>query len=325
MDWSIIRTNLREHWNDVGWWRDIAVPFGVRTLFVQPYFAYLSSENGVDIMDEDWDNLLILDACRFDMFEQFHRFSGELEHRTSKGSNTAEFLQRNFAGRTFPDTVYVTANPQVNVNLESPFHSIISVWQDGWDETFRTVRPGTMVEATLDAQERYPNKRIISHFVQPHYPFIGERGRQLVGEQAGIELSKRQATGEEAKSDQYNVWDLLQRGELDTADVWTAYNENLQLTLPHVESLLDSLHGLTVVTSDHGNLVGERPSPCPIPYRMYGHPPSVYATNLVKVPWFVSQHETRKRIEAGETEQEQSAVSDGEVSDRLEALGYIER
>ncbi|MFC7028080.1 hypothetical protein ACFQH8_12560 [Halomicroarcula sp. GCM10025710] len=147
-----------------------------------------------------------------------------------------------------------------------PFHETVSVWRDEWDEAFNTVRPEAMVDATIDAQERFPDKRIISHFVQPHYPFIGEFGRTLVDEQAGMELSKRQATGETAESDHYNVWDLLQQGVITEADLWKGYNENLQLTLDHVEDLLEELVGRTVVTSDHGNLVGERPTPCPVPF-----------------------------------------------------------
>ncbi len=325
MDISVVETNIRKHWNDPGWWRDIALPFAARTLLVQPYFEYISSIDGVDIMSEDWDNLVILDACRYDMFEELHQLPGELEHRRSKGSNTAEFLERNFAGRTFPDTVYVTANPQVTVNLDSPFHAVVSVWKDGWDEQVRTVRPETMAEATRDAHERYPNKRIISHFVQPHYPFIGERGQELLGEQAGIELSKRQATGDTAESDHFNVWDLLKRGEVDEQSVWAAYRENLLVTLPHIESLLGELQGRTVVTSDHGNLVGERPEPCPLPYRMYGHPPSVYAESLVKVPWLASSNGDRKTIVAGEQEnRNQSENGEADVSERLSALGYLE-
>lgn len=325
MDSSILKANLRKHWNDPGWWRDIAVPFIARTVLVQPYFKYLSSTDGSDVMSEDWDNLIILDACRFDMFTDLHQLPGELECRLSKGSNTAEFLEHNFAGGSFPDTVYVTANPQVNVNLDSPFHSVVPVWQDGWDEKYRTVRPETMADATREVHDTYPNKRLISHFVQPHYPFIGEQGRELVGDQAGIELSKRQATGESAESEHFNVWDLLRRGTVDVQEIWAAYRENLLLALPHVESLLGELRGRTVVTSDHGNLVGERPKPCPIPYRMYGHPPSVYADHLIKVPWLVSKGTERKAIEAGATENGyQSETREQDVSDRLRALGYLE-
>ncbi|MFC7021032.1 MULTISPECIES: hypothetical protein [Haloarcula] len=325
MDVDVVRANLRNHWNDPKWWREIAMPFAVRATIVQPYFRYVHDNDGIDVMDEEWDNLLILDACRYDMFAAHNTLAGDLQRRVSKGSNTAEFLQRNFAGQTFDDTVYVTANPQVDVRLDAPFYETVSVWKDAWDEAFNTVRPEAMVEATLEAQERFPEKRIIAHFVQPHYPFIGEFGRTLVDDQAGIELSKRQATGETAESDHYNVWDLLQRGVVSEADVWKGYNENLQLTLEHVEDLLEELFGRTVVTSDHGNLVGERPTPCPVPFRMYGHPPSVYADALVTVPWLVVESETRRDIVEGVPTDERGdePVEDEDAEERLRALGYL--
>lgn len=325
MDTSIILTNLKRYWNDPGWWRDIAFPYGVRTGVVKPYFQHVEQREGVNYLEEDWDNLVILDACRYDMFAENNTIEGELDHRISLGSNTEEFLKRNFRGGTFDDVVYVTANPQVDVRLDSPFHDVISVWRDAWDEEFNTVTPEAMVEATLRAQEKYPNKRIVSHFVQPHYPFIGPRGRELFGEQAGIELSRRMADDEQAKSDHMNVWDMLQRGEIDEATLWEAYEENLRIALPHVERLIDELGGRSVVTSDHGNLVGERPSPCPIPMKMYGHPPGVYADNLVKVPWLVVEGESRRTVlaESG-TDASGSDDSADDATERLRDLGYLE-
>lgn len=335
MDTSLIATNLRNNWNDPNWWSNIALPYAVRSALIQPYFTYGYINRGVDIMAEEWDTLIILDACRYDMFERLNTIEGELQSRRSKGSNTAEFLQQNFKGESYEDTVYVTANPQVHVNLDDPFYETVSVWRDQWDEELNTVRPEVMVEATLNAAEHYPNKRIISHFVQPHYPFIGEKAESLVENRAGIELSKRQADGEHAESDHEHIWDLLKRGVVSESAVWEAYDETLESTLPHVETLTAALTGRTVVTSDHGNLVGETPDPCPLPIRLYGHPPSVYADTLVNVPWLVIEAETRREIVAGEPDPaadrtqptaEQTATADeddAEAAERLRALGYL--
>jgi hypothetical protein len=332
MNASLIMTNIRKHWNDLDWWNSIALPFAIRSAFVQPYFTYIYDNDGVDIMAEDWDNLVILDACRYDMFARTNTVDGELQSRRSRGSNTAEFLRRNFANRSFEDTVYVTANPQVNVNLDDPFYETISVWHDQWDEELNTVRPTAMVEATLNAVERYPDKRIISHFVQPHYPFIGDTANSLVDERAGIELSKRQADGEHSESDHEHIWDLLKRGVVSKSVVWDAYEETLEHALSHVDQLVTQLPGQTVITSDHGNLVGETPNPCPIPFEMYGHPPSVYADNLVTVPWLKIEAETRREIVSGDSSitnerqdsnEKQDSPTDDKTSERLRALGYL--
>jgi hypothetical protein len=39
-------------------------------------------------MDEDWDTLLILDACRYDLFAEEVPFGGRLESRISLGSSS---------------------------------------------------------------------------------------------------------------------------------------------------------------------------------------------------------------------------------------------
>ncbi|MFC6784603.1 hypothetical protein ACFQFH_01625 [Halobaculum halobium] len=338
MDLANVVANLRRNWDDPSWWRDIVVPFGVRTALVQPYFRHLASNDGVRVLDEDWDTLLILDACRYDMFVEHNTIEGDLSRRTSLGSNTEEFLVRNFRGGTFDDVVYVTANPQVDVRLDDPFHEVVSVWRDEWDEEFDTVMPDAMADAVREAAEAYPNKRIVGHFVQPHYPFVGERGRELLDEQAGIELSRRMADGDEPIADHMNVWDMLQRGLIDERDLRAAYEENLRIALPHVRTLVEDLEGRTVVTSDHGNLIGERPKPCPVPMELYGHPPGVYADSLVTVPWLTVEGEGRRRIVTGsasvadDTASSNDAAAAGaesgqdedEATDRLRDLGYLE-
>ena len=67
------------------------------------------------IMQEDWDYLIILDACRYDYFEKFYGqyLSGKLEKRLSLGSSTREWRDRNFTGK-YDDTIYISANPFIN-------------------------------------------------------------------------------------------------------------------------------------------------------------------------------------------------------------------
>src|SRR5699024_3258971 len=80
------------------------------------------------------------------------------------------------------DTVYVTANPQFNANRDQfdvRFCDVIDLWSgEHWDTEFQTVRPEMVTAAALDAAERYPNKRLLVHYIQPHYPFIGPTGRK---------------------------------------------------------------------------------------------------------------------------------------------------
>lgn len=272
-----------------------------------------------DIMEEDWDNLILLDACRFDQFCDINTVGGELEARISKGSTTSEFLINNFSDNVYEDTVYVTSSPMYrDVDLGVTFHDTIDVWLDHWDEENRTVPPDAMAQATYDAHKKYPNKRILSHFIQPHYPFIGERGDELPDHRGG-EKGRKQILGEETDEKLPNIWNMLEDGRTSEEKVWDAYNENLSLVLDEVEDLLERFDEKTVVTSDHGNLVGERLHPLRPP--RYGHPRGIYVDELRKVPWLIVEGDERKQITA-EHASNGNLGNDQIATDRLKDLGY---
>jgi hypothetical protein len=65
------------------------------------------------------------------MFESTSRLDGTLPSRISKATSTVEWLQANFDGRHLSDTVYITANPQIERNRDSwdiSPHETINVW-----------------------------------------------------------------------------------------------------------------------------------------------------------------------------------------------------
>lgn len=270
--------------------------------------------DGVDVFDEDWDNLLILDACRYDMFARRSGLPGRLERRESKGSATTEFLTANLDGRDLRDTVYVTANPQLYRNrdlIDVTFHDVVHVWQEeGWDDEYGTVLPETVTEYAMRAAEGYPDKRLMIHYMQPHYPFVDTE----------TDFDKGHLTG----AQQENVWNQLLQGTLDSEheDIWPIYEANLERALPHVEELMENLNGRTVVTADHGNMVGERAFPLPI--REWGHPRGIYTDELVVVPWLVFENGPRRIIREEASASQPNEVDDDVVADRLRDLGYTE-
>ena len=244
---------------------------------VPKYFSH-KRNSGVYVWKEDWDNLIILDGCRYDIFAEKLNNSnihGKMEKRISRGSSTEEFLLENFGGgRKFPDIVYITANPFVHTMLDpDTFFKTANVWKGSWDEENGTVMPSEVVKAALRTYIRYPHKRIIVHFMQPHSPFIG------------------------AYSKKGNFWQVaLSEGK---NEVMKAYSSNLDLVFPYVKKLLGKLEGKTVVTSDHGEACGERATFMKIP--IYGHPGGVHIPSLLEVPWLIIIHnrplrETRRRI-----------------------------
>jgi len=277
--------------------------------------GYTRSYNtgGVDIFAEDWDTLIILDACRYDTFAEQSSLPGELQSRVSRGSNTVEFLTGNFRERSLLDTVYVTANPQLYAHrqrLTPDLHATVEVWQgEDWDDDYHTVMPETMADRTLAAADQYPHKRLVAHFVQPHYPFLAEN--------PVFDPEQAFDTPEDVSS-----WQQVMIGALsvDPDAVWDAYRETLDRALPAVERLLSALAGKTVVTADHGNMIGERARP--IPVREWGHPQGLYTEELVRVPWLVHDGETRKDIVSEENAATERQESSDVVEQRLAELGY---
>jgi hypothetical protein len=272
--------------------------------------------DGIDIISADWDNMLLMDACRYDMFEERVDIPGTLEKVESKGSMTIQFLEGNFDGRDATDIVYVTANPmlrRIEADNDFRFHRVIDVWADqGWDEQYGTVLPATMLDAALDAMEQYPDKRILVHFMQPHFPFIADTtfDKKIPDPEAGSETQ---------------FWGKLRQGtlSLDPAAIWEPYNKNLDEVAPILRELADEFEGKTVITSDHGNMIGERARP--IPVREWGHPRAVYTPELVEVPWLTAPFDRRRETTKGDaTAADDTQHDDDVVKDRLRHLGYTE-
>lgn len=276
-----------------------------RRLHTWPY-----NRNGINFLEEDWDNLLMLDACRYDLFEEIADLPGETRAVESRGSATREFLWGNFDGGTYLDTVYVTASPMLcrhRDEVDVQFHEVINIWQEqGWDDQYRTVLPETVRERTLDAAKQFPKKRLLVHFIQPHYPFIGPTGRKH------FDLDSLNFQWKDAITGDLGISDETLR---------QAYRENFELVLPSVEQLLSELSGKTVVTADHGQMFGERLFPLPI--REYGHPSGVYTDELVKVPWHTFDPGPRREIVAEEAVTSVEEENEQLAEERLRNLGYL--
>ncbi|MFH5801171.1 hypothetical protein [Haladaptatus sp. CMAA 1911] len=280
-------------------------------------FCYGKSEykDGINIHSKDWDNLLLLDACRYDMFEQHVNLPGELSREKSKGSMTAQFLEANFDGRDATDTVYITANPmhrRIENTCEFRFHKVVDVWNEaGWDENEATVLPETVYDYALRANEEYPNKRLLIHFMQPHFPFVG----------TDTEFDKQVP---DQTTEEVPFWLQLRSGTLNIPSevIWDAYNRNLNVIVPTLSNLGNKLTGKTVVSSDHGNMVGERSSPIPIPD--WGHPRGLYTPELIDIPWLVLNFDNRKKVTYDPPVSDDKEVANNVVQNRLRDLGYTE-
>lgn len=281
-------------------------------LYFSQFGAQTYNASGIDVFDRDWDNLVILDACRYDLFEHRSDLNGNLERVISKGASTTEFLDGNFAGRNHRDVVYVTANPQYYRHREvinCELHDVMNVWlEDGWNDEYGTVLPEAVEASAMKAAEEYGNKRLVIHYMQPHYPFVN----------ADTTFDKGQL---ENPDDDAAFWRQIMTGKIsvDTDRLWALYEHNLDIVLDSVDRLINSLDGKVVITSDHGNMLGERSAPIPI--REWGHPRGIHTPQLVEVPWLEIEGE-RREITAEDPKNPNRPDTDTSVKQRLRDLGY---
>jgi len=288
----------------------------------RPLAAYLSVRHGgvTDHFSESWDVLVVLDACRYDAFAAVSDLEGDLEARLSPASATKEWYRELVAGEEFYDTVYVAANPRITPH-EDRFHHVDHVWDWGWDEELKVTPPDVVTEAATAAYERFPDKRLVVHYMQPHRPYIGEFAREAVGIGTGDQPGRDRALGSDDADDWETPKDWLERGDVSRAAILAAYRENLELALSEVAALLETVDDRVVVTADHGETFHERG--WPYPRRVNGHPSGIPARKLRQVPWLVIEGDSRRETTA-EPPSSDATFDDDHVSERLRNLGYLD-
>ncbi len=275
--------------------------------------------NAVDVMKRDWDNLILLDACRYDTFVDQNTIPGELTSIISHGGQSWEFMQGNFVGEQFHDTVYVTANPHTGKLDDDVFHAVEPLHLKRWSDRYQTVLPSDVNEAALEIHKQYPNKRLIIHFMQPYRPYLGTTAEELQKEH-NISGYNRHLAHSDTSPDTPTYSTLIKQGEISIKKTRRAYRETLDIVLDYVETLVEQLSGKTVISSDHGEILGENIIPFTTP--KYGHSHQ-YIRNktLYQVPWLVIPTNERRQLVEDDPlgfERGSSEI----VEDRLQSLGY---
>lgn len=242
--------------------------------FAQMGIEGINENNIAPIYEKEWDNLIILDAARHDTYQE--TINSESDSRITVESHSRGFIRETFSQGDWSDTVVITANPFYNedeferLTGEQPsekFETIFQVWATDWNEEHGTVIPEKMVEKVRTAEKLFPEKRKIIHFMQPHYPFINADINDTSFEDAILEEHYE------------DIWEKAEKGKADPEEVKKAYLDNHRIMREHIESIQDILNGRTVVTADHGNLLGEK--------TFWGHPGGSDLKPLRKVPWDV--------------------------------------
>lgn len=217
--------------------------------------------------------IVVLDACRYDVFEQVNWLPGELKKAISAGSTTTEWALKTFPD-FYPGVAYISSVPYIATKVVTEaqktffglehFSSVTDVWDWGYDEENGTVLPEIMVHATLQAKKDYPDKVIIAHFLQPHCPYIG---------QPPLTLKLWEAmTGKKYPGFPHLDTIFETHGDL----LKEAYRGNLIRVLTAVKELV-SFFDHAIITADHGEGFGES--------GIYGHREGIKTSELLEIPW----------------------------------------
>jgi hypothetical protein len=322
-----IFSEIAEKYDRTRWWRrriNMRINSPIQRKIRPP-------SDAVNVLERDWDTLVVLDACRADLFEDLTNDADLGQFIDRKGtirsiaSSTPEWLQRTF-GQSHGDIVYVAGNPMVSKHKPESFHELVEIWRDAYDSDTNVISPESVTAKGLKMRSEYPNKRLILHYMQPHYPFIDRPNlnySNISFEKLGLDSGGDNTNSIILENGHHvgDVWGALEEGLVQENEVWEGYSHNLSVALGQVQRLIRQIDDRIVITSDHGNMLGGRS--WPIPTKIFGHPRDHRNKGLINVPWAIVRGESRTIIEETVTSSPSSA-SKQEIEDHLSELGYLE-
>lgn len=267
--------------------------------------------SGDVIWEREWDVLVILDACRYDVFESEYsdaEWIESLERVTSVGSASPEWMDNTFRSKYADEmlnTAYVTGNPFSEEHIPHESMGLVDeVWKYVWDRETGTIPPEPLTNQAVRHYRTGMFDRIIVHYMQPHWPYISES--------LGGGFNPETIMREEQET---NAFDLQNRGKISKKDHLDSYTKNLHYLMKHIQKvLLNSIDAEKVILSaDHGESFGE--------FGIYEHPVGVPIPTLRTVPWAVTSAKKIGEYDVKKIKEEKKA--DIDRTERLSDLGYI--
>jgi len=216
-----------------------------------------------------WKYLIILDACRYDYFIKYWKYNNVYKVN-SPASSTLVWLKKVFPD--YYDYLLFSCNPFIgnkinrkwSYNTYNHFKNVICLWMDQWNERYSTVLPETVYRYCIE--KAIP--RSIIWFLQPHSPYID------------LEIKKTPDDFRNWNPD-LNFIDWSEKKSIDkytTEGIRKLYDNNLKYAIPYVYKLTKILEKPIIITSDHGELLGE--------YGIMGHP-NIKKKELRNVPMVI--------------------------------------
>lgn len=198
------------------------------------------------IDEEEWDTLVVFDACRWDALNELLDRNVE-KLRTPTTSSTAGWMKHIWNRKKWNNVSYISTNPMTDwvqsekseadgyyFDLESKFKNYVRAWEES--ERYRPNAPTKIAK-------QYTPPRII-HYMQPHTPYLGRITLDIVNRDKiyGNIHSKHEL-------------ELAEDGHISPELIRSAYFENLKLAWRYAKDFRTT-NGKVVYTADHGEVLG---------------------------------------------------------------------
>lgn len=289
-----------------------------------PISIYVHSilSNHLNVYNDDWDMLIILDTCRPDALNSVsseYEFLDNISSRWSVGSHSAEWMMNTFTEKfksQISETAYITSNPNSVTILEEDydkthaysgqlptqisrlfkyntsntvysgdFYKYTRIWDRAEEYGgMKYPAPRAVTDQAIETDRNDNPNRIIVHYMPPHSPYLAN----LVEGEVRISDTPR----------------------LESFD---AYLDNLRWALNEVDTLLKNVdRGRVIITADHGESFS---------FRRWrgGHPVGAIYPSVRRVPWCVTDATDSKTYRPDSANEPASS----DTKEVLEALGYL--
>ena len=289
---------------------------------------------GTNVYDrtDEWDLLIVLDACRVDALRRvapefdFLPRSSEIGSMWSLGSASTEWLCKTFTTdhrREIRETAYLSANPYVTRTFDEgvyappkaapfgfarrnlvdadDFALLYRLYETAVDPRYNMVLPEDTTNATIAAgrDDAIDADRYIAHYMQPHTPYY----------------TRARAENRDLTKWEKGPWSALRRGEITFEAVWEMYLETLRDVCRSVGRLLENFDAeKVVITADHGEMLGT--------WGIGSHPTGLPHPEVKRVPWAVTSATDSGTYRAAPLETNEDRAPQQSIEDQLEALGY---
>ncbi|WP_152040979.1 hypothetical protein [Salinigranum salinum] len=252
----------------------------------------------------DWDVLVVLDACRWDVLQSVTEWP--IDACRSPGSTTGQWLETAEQTGVFEDVVVVSGQSQY-AKYDVGARTVDPVWETEWDGRLGLVPPEPVYDVAADYIDG-GDLPVVAHVLPPHAPYVARLGSLWVPIHPDVNIWKRNTSVRPA--DKISQQTAMATGHIDLRRAAQGYRASVEstweVTLNYVEAWLE--RDLTVVvTADHGETFGRIRD-----FGLVEHPYDCHVAPLVRVPWV----ELKRGSPPSRTPES--------VDEKLEALGYVD-